>query len=108
MQKYLHGRFSVHSVTDGDVKPVHLEGRVPAGFAKRRELSLPPEKGVMLYEMSLKLQSESDKGQARRVWTLVGTGTYQLQYEDVCGGNNPQKLSTGNLELEVKEPEKVL
>jgi hypothetical protein len=62
--------------------------------------------------MNLKLEPAREKGR-RQLWTLYGTGKFQLSYEHVSGHiggvleTDPDpllsKLSTGKLELEVKE-----
>jgi hypothetical protein len=103
------------AVTDGEGKPVPLEGAGLEGLARLMEGNLAPGKEVKLCEVSLELRPASQKGKERPVWKLFGTGKFQLQYERV-GGNigageiklDPtlSKLATGRLELEVKDAEK--
>jgi RNA polymerase sigma factor (sigma-70 family) len=105
------------TVTDGEGKPVPLEGAGLQGLAVLRKVTLAPGKEVKICEMNLELQPASERDNKRPVWTLFGTGKFQLQYENVGGGNigtgeiklDPilSKLNTGKLELEVKDAEKV-
>jgi RNA polymerase sigma factor (sigma-70 family) len=105
------------AVTDGEGKPVPLEGAGLSGLAVLVQVKLPPGKEVKLSEMNLELRPASEKGKERPVWKLFGTGKFQMQYENVGGGNigtgeikfDPilSKLATGKLELEVKEAEKL-
>jgi RNA polymerase sigma factor (sigma-70 family) len=105
------------AVTDGEGKPVRLEGVGFTGEAKMVEVTLAPGKEVNLCELNLELQPASEKGKVRPVWTLFGTGKFQLQHENVGGGNigtgeikfDPvlNKLATGRLELEVRDAAKV-
>jgi RNA polymerase sigma factor (sigma-70 family) len=105
------------STTDGEGTPVYLEGFGFTGEPKLMERNLAPGTEVELCEMSLRLPPAGDKGKARPVWTLFGTGKFRLQYENVGGGNvgtgeikfDPVlgKLPTGKLELEVTDAEKL-
>jgi hypothetical protein len=98
-------------VTDGGGKQVPLEGAGLSGLPVLVEVSLAPGKEVNLCEVNLKLQPASEKGKERPVWTLFGTGKFQLRHENVGGGNigtgaikfDPvlSKLATGKLELEI-------
>jgi RNA polymerase sigma factor (sigma-70 family) len=104
------------AVTDGEGKPVPLEGAGLSGLAVLREVNLAPGKEVKVCEMHLGLRPAGERDKERPVWKLFGTGKFQLQYENVGGGNigtgeikfDPvlSKLATGKLELEVKEAEK--
>jgi hypothetical protein len=104
------------AVTDGEGKPVPLEGAGLSGSAVRVEVNLASGKEVKLCEMNLELRPASERGKKRPVWTLFGTGKFQLQHRNVGGGNigtgeirfDPilNKLATGKLELEVKDAEK--
>jgi RNA polymerase sigma factor (sigma-70 family) len=99
------------AMTDGEGKPVYLEGFGFGGKARLVEVSLAPGKEAELCELSLKLKPASERGKERPVWTLFGTGRFQLQHENVGGGIiatgeikfDPvlNKLATGKLDLEV-------
>jgi RNA polymerase sigma factor (sigma-70 family) len=105
------------TVTDGEGKLVPLEGAGLSGLAVLVQINLPPGKEVKLSEMNLELRPASEKGKERPVWKLFGTGKFQMQQENVGGGNigtgqikfDPilSKLGTGKLELEVKDAEKL-
>ena len=82
------------AVTDGDGKPVPLEGAGLSGRAVLVEGSLPPGKEVNLCELNLELRPASEKDNKRPVWTLFGTGKFHLQCERV-GGN----IGTGEIKL---------
>lgn len=98
------------TVTDARDKPVPLEGAGVSGLAIRIDVNLGPGKQVDLCEVHLALRPAGEKGNGKPVWTLFGTGKFQLQY-DRAGGNirdektgpDPilSKLATGKLELEV-------
>jgi uncharacterized protein (TIGR03067 family) len=99
-------------VTDSEGKPVPLEGSGLQGLARLVEVTLAPGKEANLCEMNLKLRPASERGKERPVWALFGTGKFQLQHENVGGGNigtgeirfDPvlNRLATGKLELEIK------
>jgi hypothetical protein len=101
------------AVTDDEGKPVPLEGAGLDGLARLMEVSLAPGKEVKLCELNLELRPASEKGKERPVWRLLGTGKFQMRYENVGGGNigtgrikfDPVlgKLATGRLELEVTD-----
>ena len=105
------------AVTDGKGKPVPIEGGGFTGIAKLVEVNLAPGKEVNLCELNVELRPVSERGKGRPVWTLYGAGKFQLQYENIGGGNigtgeikfDPvlSNLATGNLELEVKDAEKL-
>jgi RNA polymerase sigma factor (sigma-70 family) len=104
------------AVTDGEGKPVPLEGAGLLGEPVLVEVNLAAGKEVKLCELNLELRPATEKGKERPVWTLYGTGKFQIQYERV-GGNigageiklDPilSKLATGKLELEVKDGDKL-
>jgi RNA polymerase sigma factor (sigma-70 family) len=99
------------AVTDGEGKPVLLEGAGLSGLAVLVNVNLAPGKEVEFCELNLALRPASERGKRRPVWTLFGTGKFQLQCERV-GGNigtgqikfDPvlSKLATGKLDLEIK------
>jgi hypothetical protein len=105
------------AVTDGEGKPLLLEGAGLSGWPVLVERNLAPGKEVNLCEMNLKLLPASERDKERPVWTLFGTGRFRLQHENVGGGNigtgeikfDPvlSKLATGKLELEVKDAEQL-
>jgi hypothetical protein len=99
------------AVTNGDGKPVRLEGSDAGGLAHVPvEAKLAPGEEVELYELKLKLRPASERGK-EEYETLYGTGKFQIQYERILGNSsagkltpdpNLEKLATGKLELEVK------
>jgi hypothetical protein len=105
------------AVADGGGKPVPLEGAGLSGLPVLVERNLAPGKEVKICEMSLELKPASERDKERPVWKLFGTGKFQLQIENVGGGNigtgeikfDPvlNKLATGKLELEVKDAERL-
>ena len=105
-------------VTDSEGKPVPLEGVELSGEPVLVERNLAPGKEVQLGEMHIELRPANEIGKKPPVWTLFGTGKFQLQYENLGGGNigtgeikfDPvlNKLATGKLDLEVKDAEKTL
>ncbi|HEV3440792.1 MAG TPA: sigma-70 family RNA polymerase sigma factor [Gemmata sp.] len=104
-------------VKDADGKLVPLEGIWLSGWPVLVERNLAPGKEVQLGEMQIKLEPANEIGRKTPVWTLFGTGKFQLQCENMGGGNigtteikfDPvlSKLATGKLELEVNDAEKV-
>jgi RNA polymerase sigma factor (sigma-70 family) len=104
-------------VTDSEGKSVYLEGSGFGGEARLVEVNLAPGKEVTLCETNLELKPARAVGKERPVWTLLGTGKFRLQHENVGGGNigtgktkfDPvlSKLATGKLELEVRDADKV-
>jgi RNA polymerase sigma factor (sigma-70 family) len=103
-------------VTDGAGKPVSFQGVLFSGEIQLKEVTLAPGKEVDLCGLTVALRPASEKANARP-GCLYETGKFHFQYERV-GGNigtgeiefDPilSKLTTGRLELEVKdsEPEK--
>jgi RNA polymerase sigma factor (sigma-70 family) len=97
------------AVTDGEGKPVRLEGIFTSnfygyGFRALMAKTLAPGKQVDLCELNLALRPAGERDK-NGPWTLYGTGKFQLRFENVGGGNfDPilSKLDTGKLELEIK------
>ncbi|QVL34026.1 sigma-70 family RNA polymerase sigma factor [Telmatocola sphagniphila] len=96
-------------VTDSEGKARSIQGFSIFGFIRKK--SLAPGKEVDLIQLELAVRPETDREQ-NSAWTLYGTGKFQIQYkvEDVVGdvrvGGPGMTLSTGKLELEVKQPQK--
>ena len=96
-------------ITDANNKVVTIKKRSIFGFIKKR--SVAPGKEVDLIHLGLALRPAADQEKDAE-WTLYGTGKFQIKYEDipVVGevrlGFPGMKLTTGRLELEVKEAEK--
>ena len=103
-------------VMDGEGKPVPLTGVFLSGWPILSKVNLAPGKEVNVCQLNLALRPASES-KDRPVWTLYGTGKFQIQHENIGGGNigtgeikfDPilSKLATGKLELEVKDAEKV-
>jgi len=93
-------------ITDANNKAVTIKKRSIFGFIKKR--SVAPGKEVDLIHLELALQPVTDREKDAE-WTLYGTGTFHIKYEDVpvVGevrlGSPGMTLTTGRLELEVKE-----
>jgi hypothetical protein len=96
-------------ITDANNKAVTIKKRSIFGFIKKG--SVAPGKEVDLIHLGLALRPVTDR-EKNVEWTLYGTGKFQIKYEDipVVGevrlGFPGMKLTTGRLELEVKEAEK--
>ena len=119
--KYLRQFFieTPPAVTDGEGKPVPLEGFPTAmGIHIPREANLAPGKEIELYELKLRPRPASEVGVSpsqkagpealvERLWA---SGKVSVQYERVLGNSssgsfkpdpNLDKLATGKLELEI-------
>jgi RNA polymerase sigma factor (sigma-70 family) len=96
-------------ITDANNKAVTIKNRSIFGFIKKG--SVAPGKEVDLIHLELALRPVTDREKDVE-WTLYGTGKFHIKYEDVPGvgevrlGSPGMTLTTGRLELEVKEPEK--
>ena len=96
-------------ITDANNKAVTIKKRSIFGFIKKR--SVAPGKEVDLIHLELALRPVTDREKDVE-WTLYGTGKFHIKYEDVpvVGevrlGSPGMTLTTGRLELEVKEAEK--
>jgi len=115
--------FLEHSptVTDSDGKPVLQPNVIPSiGERQPGEVELPPGMEIALHELKRQLRPTRESGSKKfmRPYPLYGTGIARVQYEQVLGPAssgvpgwelNPalSKLTTGKLELEVKEAEQV-
>lgn len=102
------------TVTDGAGKPIPIE--VPVTDIRPVLLTeiLTPGKESDLYELKLDLRPTRE-GSNKGDLTLYGTGKVRFQHERMNGMFSPEqlkrdpdldKLATGKLELEVREPEK--
>ncbi len=93
-------------ITDANNKAVPIKGMSIFGFIRGR--SVAPGKEVDLIQLELALRPVTDR-EKDAPWTLYGTGKFQIKYEDVpvVGevrlGAPGMTLTTGKLELEVKE-----
>jgi len=109
--------FNVHFLTnpptvrDGEGTLVIIRSERSGGVPALTEVKLEPGREIQLCQMNLELRPASEKGK-RQLWTLYGTGKFQLHYRDVSGHmggvfeRDPDpvlsKLATGKLELEIK------
>jgi RNA polymerase sigma factor (sigma-70 family) len=73
------------TVTDGNGKPVTLEGVFLSGLPVLVQVNLAPGKEVKLCELHFTLRPASEKGKERPVWKLFGTGKFQLNFETLSG-----------------------
>ena len=74
------------------------------------DVNLAPGKEMELHDLKLKLGPAREGGDVTEVSpdALHGKGKFQIQYEQLAAASidpNLTKLSTGKLELEVKEAE---
>jgi RNA polymerase sigma factor (sigma-70 family) len=96
-------------ITDADNKAVTIKKRSIFGFMKKG--SVAPGKEVDLIHLQLALRPVTDREKDVE-WTLYGTGTFHIKYEDVPVVGEVRlespgmTLTTGRLELEVKEADK--
>ncbi len=96
-------------ITDANNKAVTIKKRSIFGIIKKG--SVAPGKEVDLIHLELALRPVTDREKDVE-WTLYGTGKFHIKYEDVpvVGevrlGSPGMTLTTGRLELEVKEAEK--
>jgi RNA polymerase sigma factor (sigma-70 family) len=96
-------------ITTADDKPVKIKPMRP--FTLIQGNSIAPGKEADLTKLSLALRSLTDR-EKDEAWTLYGTGRFHVQYKDVTvvGEARPDSggltLTTGKLELEVKEADK--
>ena len=103
------------AVTDSKGKPITLERKDRDGGVLDRpvEVKLAPGKEIEIAEFKFhaRLATQRASEGEEREWTLYGTeGKFQIQYERVMWletDPNLSKLSTGKLELDVKEAEKL-
>jgi RNA polymerase sigma factor (sigma-70 family) len=98
------------AVTDGDGRPVSFDSGITAYRRPQpQKVDLAPGKEIEIYELTLVLEpaSESNKNGFS---TLYGAGKFRVQYERLVPADldpNLSKLTTGKLELEVKDAEKL-
>lgn len=94
-------------ITDASGKAVTIKAM--SVFGKVLLKSVAPGKEVDLVQLKLDLRPATDRSKDA-AWTIYGTGKFQIQYPvaGVVGEVGPDlpgmKLTTGKLELEVKEP----
>ena len=103
------------TVTNGTGN-VNQLGRITAfGTHIPVEVNLAAGKEIELYEWKPYLGSGTEEGIPKYPY-IFGTGKFQVQYEKVFGNSSSgtikidpalDKLATGKLEIEVKEPEKM-
>jgi hypothetical protein len=103
------------TVTDGTGN-VNQLGKVSAfGQHFPVEVKLAAGKEIELYEWTPYLGTGTEEGIPNYPY-IIGTGKFQVQYEKVLGNSSSgtikidpalDKLATGKLEIEVKEPEKM-
>jgi RNA polymerase sigma factor (sigma-70 family) len=96
-------------ITDANNKAVTIKKRSIFGFIKKS--SVAPGKEVDLIRLEVALRAVTDREKDVE-WTLYGTGKFHIKYEgvpvvgEVGLGSPGMTLTTGRLELEVKEAEK--
>jgi RNA polymerase sigma factor (sigma-70 family) len=94
-------------ITDADGKAVKIKDMSVFGFIHKS--SVAPGNEVDLCKLTLALRPITDR-KKDEAWTLYGTGKFQIQYQDipVVGevriGSPGMTLTTGKLDLEVKQP----
>jgi RNA polymerase sigma factor (sigma-70 family) len=102
------------TVTDNKGRQVPIEALVIDIRPAWLEVTLAPGKESDLYELKLDLRPASESANKTDL-TLYGVGKFYFQHERMNGMFSPEqikldpnldKLATGKLELEVKEPEK--
>jgi RNA polymerase sigma factor (sigma-70 family) len=102
------------TVTDADGRPLSLSSfPIPQDNRKLDELDLAPGKEIEIDTMQLQLRSVNFVDQFSPLGldpTIRGTGKFRVRYERLAPkdiDNIGAKLATGELELEVKDAEKL-